>query len=114
MKFVLLINLKLLSNTFLLKIAGHEILSADKYENANILSMEKSFITSGPESLLGTHVQMYVLLTLRPIRNCTDRKEYSYIKHRRANYLLLLTTYKTVYIYNQYTQAPNVTIEWII
>ena len=37
MKFVLLINLKLLTiaNSFLLNIVEHEILSANKYENAN-------------------------------------------------------------------------------
>ena len=39
MKFVLLINLKLLiiPNSFLLYIAEHEIFSANKYENANYL-----------------------------------------------------------------------------
>ena len=38
MKFVLLINLKLLTtaNSFLLNITEHEIFSANKYENANI------------------------------------------------------------------------------
>ena len=78
MKFVLLINLKLLTtaNSFLLNIAEHEIFSSNKYENANnILNMkmptivgmfifvsrgnfvlssvehEKSFITSGPGTL---------------------------------------------------------------
>ena len=37
MKFVLLINLKLLTiaNSFLLNIAEHENFSANKYENAN-------------------------------------------------------------------------------
>ena len=37
MKFVLLINIKLLiiANSFLRNIAEHEIFSADKYENAN-------------------------------------------------------------------------------
>ena len=37
MKFVLLINLKLLTtaNSFLLNIAEHETFSANKYENAN-------------------------------------------------------------------------------
>ena len=37
MKFVLLMNLKLLTiaNSFLLNIAEHEIFSANKYENAN-------------------------------------------------------------------------------
>ena len=37
MKFLLLINLKLLiiPNVFLLNIAEHEIFSANKYENAN-------------------------------------------------------------------------------
>ena len=37
MKFVLLINLKLLTiaRSFLLNIAKHEIFSANKYENAN-------------------------------------------------------------------------------
>ena len=37
MKFVLLMNLKLLkiANTFLLNIAEHENFSANKYENAN-------------------------------------------------------------------------------
>ena len=37
MKFVLLINRKLLTiaNSFLLNIAEHEIFSANKYENAN-------------------------------------------------------------------------------
>ena len=37
MKFVLLINLKLLTiaNSILLNIAEHEIFSANKYENAN-------------------------------------------------------------------------------
>ena len=37
MKFVLHINLKLLilANSFLLNIAGHEIFSANRYENAN-------------------------------------------------------------------------------
>ena len=37
MKFVLLINLKLLSisNSFLLSIAEHETVSTNKYENAN-------------------------------------------------------------------------------
>ena len=40
MKFVLLINLKLLTiaNSFLLNIAEHEIFSANKYENANLLA----------------------------------------------------------------------------
>ena len=38
LKFILLINLKLLTfaNSFLLNIAGYEIFSAKKYENANI------------------------------------------------------------------------------
>ena len=37
MKFVLLINIKLLTiaNSFLLNIAEHELFSANKYENAN-------------------------------------------------------------------------------
>ena len=40
MKFVLQINLKLLTiaNSFLLNIAEHENFSANKYENANILA----------------------------------------------------------------------------
>ena len=68
MNFVLLITFKLLTiaNSFLLNIAEHGNLSANKYENANYcwhfhillaekisclaeLSMKKSFITSGPE-----------------------------------------------------------------
>ena len=63
MKFVLLIDLKLLStaNYFLLNIAEHESFSADKYENANYsylltkkiscsaeLSMKKMFYNLGP------------------------------------------------------------------
>ena len=68
MKFVLLINLKLLTiaNSFLLNIAEHVNFSANEYENANLafsylligkisclseLSMKKSFITSGPDLL---------------------------------------------------------------
>ena len=62
-KFVLLINLKLLAiaNSFLLNIAEQEHFSANKYENVNIfifisrenfmlscVEHEKSFITSGP------------------------------------------------------------------
>ena len=43
MKFVLLINLKLLTisiaNAFLLNIAEHEIFSANKYENANFVGI---------------------------------------------------------------------------
>ena len=41
MKFVLLINLKLLSiaKSFLLNIAEHENFSANKYENANFVSI---------------------------------------------------------------------------
>ena len=61
MKFVLLINLKLLKilNSFLLNIAEHEIFSGNKYENIGIfifisrdifmlscVEHEKSFITS--------------------------------------------------------------------
>ena len=40
MKFVLLINLRLLTiaNSFLLNIAEHEMFSADKYENANYMA----------------------------------------------------------------------------
>ena len=65
MKFVLLINLKLLTiaNSSLLNIAEHETFSAYKYENANYLLAEKiscsaelstkkkkkSFITSAPD-----------------------------------------------------------------
>ena len=47
MKFILLINLKLLMivNSFLLNIAEHENFSANKYENAN------SFITSGHDPI---------------------------------------------------------------
>ena len=39
MKFVLLINLKLLliANSFLLNITEHENFSANKYENANLM-----------------------------------------------------------------------------
>ena len=63
MKFVLLINLKLLTiaNFFLINIAEHENFSANKYENANFfifisrenfmlsrVEHEKSFITLGP------------------------------------------------------------------
>ena len=63
MKFVLLINLKLLTiaNFFLINIAEHENFSANKYENAIIfifissenfmlswVEHEKSFITLGP------------------------------------------------------------------
>ena len=55
MKFVFLINLKLLTilNSFLLNIAEHENFSANKYENANFswVEHEKSFITSRPDSL---------------------------------------------------------------
>ena len=59
MKFALLINLKLLTiaNSFLLNIAEHENFSANKYENAREIfklswvEHEKSFITSGPDSL---------------------------------------------------------------
>ena len=49
MKFILLINLKLLTtaNSFLLNIAEHENFSANNYENTE-LSMKKGFITSGP------------------------------------------------------------------
>ena len=68
MKFVLLLNLKLLTiaNSFLLNIAEHVIFSANKYEKCQLLlafsylsaekiscsaelSMKKSFITSGPD-----------------------------------------------------------------
>ena len=65
-KIFMLINLKLLRNSFLLNIAEHEKLSANKYENANFsyllaekmscsaeLSTKKSFITSGSDSDLG-------------------------------------------------------------
>ena len=47
MKFVLLINLKLLSipNTFLLNMAEHENFSANKYENANLLAF--SYLLAG-------------------------------------------------------------------
>ena len=63
MKFVLLINLKILAfaNSFLLNITEHENFSANKYENVGIfifisrenfmlswVEHEKSFITSGP------------------------------------------------------------------
>ena len=62
MKFILLINLKLLTtaNSFLLNLSEHENFSANKYENANFIGREnfmlswaeheKSFITSEPEA----------------------------------------------------------------
>ena len=73
MKFVLIVNLKLLTiaNTFLLNIVEHENFSANKYENANYcyinfiisrekfirsrIEHEKSFITLGPGPLLLLH-----------------------------------------------------------
>ena len=60
MKFVLIINLKFLTiaNSFLLNIAEHEILLlafscllAEKFSRSAELSMKKSFITSGPDSV---------------------------------------------------------------
>ena len=55
MKFVLLINLKLviIANSFLLKIARHENFSANKYENANSIEHKKKFYNLGAE--LGQH-----------------------------------------------------------
>ena len=81
MKFVLLINLKLLSiaNAFLLNIAKHEIFFAKKYENANYfvcififissedfmrgwVEHEKSFITSGPDRHLLYYITVFFII----------------------------------------------------
>ena len=77
LKFVLLINLKLLTiaNSFLLNINVHENFSANKYEKCQLLlafsyllaekiscsaelSMKKSFKTSGPENRLLLHPKL--------------------------------------------------------
>ena len=63
MKFVLLINLRLLTtaNSFLLNIAEHENFSANKYENANYSAEhEKSLITSGLDQT--KHLSLHCLL----------------------------------------------------
>ena len=59
MELVLLINLKLLTIAivFLLNIAEHEYISANKYENGNYCwhsaeENEESFITTGPVQTL--------------------------------------------------------------
>ena len=84
MKFVHLINLKLLTilNSFLLKIAEHENFSANKYENANnreifMLSSvehEKSFIISepGPLRLLGLYIIYENREPLKTVRGISD------------------------------------------
>ena len=65
MKFVLLINLKLLTiaNSFLLNIAEHENFSANKYENANNISLLLRNMKM--PTVVGIFIYMYI-----SIENC--------------------------------------------
>ena len=72
MKFLLLINLKLLTiaNSFLLNIAEHEIFSANKYENANYcwhfhIYLQRKFLLLAFSYLFGEKISCSAELSMK-------------------------------------------------